>query len=427
MNYLGKNIKTPPTPENNFGPRNENFHLSYEQIPKDDYSQMDNGLIERDLYDLEENNFINHENSLAGPNNIFFDNDMANKEENIFQENDNFYKDGIMERDINSNVLQKYQHLEHIHIKTTTFQYDTINGKKIIIKNDLIKNKFQEKFNTTDFNIDDFKDMQFLRIKSVRRTNAEIEKTKQSSDPVPKKKKNIGRKKNDSKEVYPNEEKIHGKDEDGNIIKKLNSFYLESTRNWMNKSFVDDKLNFLNENENQKKKQNYFIKLEPQIINNQLKKEVRIEILDKKFRNIFHFYSISTLYKNYSDSYNKDLIEKIYKENNQPFVMYILELTFLEGLNYFNGQITDEGVIEYFKKKYNYDEGIILQFINHFDKFDKFFDKLFEKNKEKDQNDLFKYLAKISILSLNYKESFEDKSERKENKKNENNASDGDD
>ena len=273
MNYPEKNIKIPLIPENNLEPINENFHLSYEQSPKDDFSQMDNCLIKRDSNDLEENNFISHETSSAGPNNIFFDNDMANKEENIFQENENFYKDGIMERDINSNVLQKYQHLEHIHIKTTTFQYDTINGKKIIIKNDLIKNKFQEKFNTTDFNIDDFKDMQFLRIKSVRRTNAEIEKTKQTSDPGPKKKKNIGRKKKDSKEVYSNEEKIHGKDEDGNMIKKLNSSYLERIRNWMNKSFVDDKLNFLNENENQKKKQNYFIKLEPQIINNSSKRK----------------------------------------------------------------------------------------------------------------------------------------------------------
>ena len=161
--------------------------------------------------------------------------------------------------------------------------------------------------------------------------------------------------------------------------------------------------------------QNYFIKLEPKIINNNLKKEVRIEILDKTFRNIFYSHSISKLFKKDKESSNKDLIEKIYNENNQPFVMYILGLTFYEGLNYFNGQITDEGVIEYFKKKYNFDEEIILKFISHFEKFDKFFDKIFEENEGGDKNDLFKYLAETSILSLNYKESFLDKSERKEN------------
>ena len=106
--------------------------------------------------------------------------------------------------------------------------------------------------------------------------------------------------------------------------------------------------------------------------------------------------------------------------------MYILGLTFYEGLNYFNGQITDEGVIEYFKKKYNFDEEIILKFISHFEKFDKFFDKIFEENEGGDKSDLFKYLAKTSILSLNYKESFLDKSERKENKKNKNDESDSD-
>ena len=418
------NIKIPLTPENNFIPRNENFLLNYEKNPNYEYSQMENGRINKDLNDSEENIFISHENSLNGPDSIYFDNDIINKEENCDLEKDCFINNRSAERVIDSNALQKHQNLEIIHFRTTTYQYDTINGKKIITKNDLINNKFSEKFPTIEFNIEDIKEMQFIRIKNGRRTKDEIEKTKQSLNSEPKKKKKIGRQKKDFKEVYPNEEKIHGKDNDDNIIKKLNSTYLESIRIWLNKSFIDEELNFLNEKENVKKKQYYFVKLDPKIINNQIKKEVRIEILNKKFRNIFHSYSISSLYKKFSKSSNKDLIEKIYNENNQPFVMYILELTYLEGLNYFNGQITDQGIIEYFKKKYNYDEDIILKFINHFEKFDKFFDELFEKNKEKDKNELFKYMAKISILSLNYKESFECKHERKENNKNDDSDSD---
>ena len=426
MINLGNNTQIPLTPENNFNPGDENFHPNNEQNPNDVHYQMEIDRGNKDFNDSEENSCLSHEIPFIANNYIFFSVDNTNREEKFGQENDNNGNEGIIERDINSNILQKHQNLEYNHIKTTTFQCDTINGKKIIIKNDLMNKKFEEKFPKEEFVMDDFKDMQFVRKKNERRTNAEIEKTKQSSDPGPKLKKKIGRHKKDSKEVYPTEEKIHGKDRDDNIIKKLNSFYLESIRNWLNKSFVDEKLNFLEEKVNKKKMRNYFIKLEPKIINNSLKKEIRIEILDKTFRNIFYSYSTSPLFKNHSKSSNKDLIEKIYNENNQPFVMYILGLTFLEGLNYFNGQITDEGVIEYFKKKYNFDEEIILKFINRFEKFDKFFDKIFEENEGGDKNDLFKYLAKTSILSLNYKESFLYKSERKENKKNKNDESDSD-
>ena len=416
MIYLGNNIHLPLSPENNLNPGNEYFPPNNEQNLNDVYYQMETDRINKDFNDSEENNCISHEKPFIEPNDIFFPEDITNKEEKIGQENENIRKEGITERDINSNALQKYQNLDYIHIKTTTSQYDTINNKKIIIKNDLINKKFEEKFPKKEFVMDDFKEMQFLRKKNDRRTFAEIEKTKQSFDSGPKQKKKKGRHKKDSKEIFPTEEKIHGKHGDDNIIRKLNTFYLESIRNWLNKSFVDENFNFLEEEKNKKKMQNYFIKLEPKIINNNLKKEVRIEILDKTFRNIFYSHSISKLFKKDKESSNKDLIEKIYNENNQPFVMYILGLTFYEGLNYFNGQITDEGVIEYFKKKYNFDEEIILKFINNFEKFDKFFDKIFEENEGGDKNDLFKYLAKTSILSLNYKESFLDKSERKENK-----------
>lgn len=78
---------------------------------------------------------------------------------------------------------------------------------------------------------------------------------------------------------------------------------------------------------------------------------------------MFLSYPISLRFKNVSKSSNKDLIEKI-----------ILELTYYDGLNYYNGQITNESVIEYFKNNYNYDEETINKFINNFEKLDKFFD-----------------------------------------------------
>ena len=47
---------------------------------------------------------------------------------------------------------------------------------------------------------------------------------------------------------------------------------------------------------------------------------------------------------------NRELINKIYKEGKESFVIFILEMKFIEGLNFFNGQIKDEEIIAYFKK-----------------------------------------------------------------------------
>ena len=47
----------------------------------------------------------------------------------------------------------------------------------------MTNNIINEKFLTTEIDKDKVKNMQFLRIKNARRTNEEIEKTKQTSDP----------------------------------------------------------------------------------------------------------------------------------------------------------------------------------------------------------------------------------------------------
>ena len=141
-----------------------------------------------------------------------------------------------------------------------------------------------------------------------------------------------------------------------------------------------------------------------------------MKILDTKFRDIFYNNQLSSKYKNISPDNNKILINQIYTEKNQYFVIFILEMTFQEGLNYFNGQIQDEQVIIYFKKNYNFTDDLIYKFINNFGKIGKLHDKL---NKKKDKNDeeLKNYLIKINVLSLNYKTSFEKKYKRSENKK----------
>ena len=165
MINLGNNMQIPLTPENNFNPGDENFPPNNEQNLNDVYYQMETDRINKDFNDSEENNCISHEKPFIEPNDIYFPEDITNKEEKIGQENENIHKEGITERDINSNALQKYQNLDYVHIKTTTSQYDTINNKKIIIKNDLINKKFEEKFPKEEFVMDDLKEMQFLRKK----------------------------------------------------------------------------------------------------------------------------------------------------------------------------------------------------------------------------------------------------------------------
>ena len=400
-----------------FEEKMKNSPTNNENSPKNEENEVASYEI-RDFNDSSNNNFISNENSLFnGQDNINGENDIPNNED-ILNLNYLLEQNSKEKKFINANISQNNKNLDNIPFRSTTYQVETINGKQIITSNEMMKTIFLEKFGTAEIN-ETIQDLQMLKKKNKRRKKEEIEKTKESMEPTLKKKKTLGRRKNDSNDENSKDEKIHGKEEQGNIMKKINTSFMEKTRRWMNKSFVDKNLNFQNEKENKKKEQNYFLKLNPTIINNQNKKELRIETLGQKFKDIFSSYPISSLYKKQSESKNKDLINQIYTENNQPFVKYILELTFLDGLNYYNGQITDETVYNYFKKKYNFDEKIISQFINNFDKIGTLFDKLYEKEKGKNSDESLKnYFSKIKVLSLNYKESLETKFERKENKKN---------
>ena len=97
-------------------------------------------------------------------------------------------------------------------------------------------------------------------------------------------------------------------------------------------------------------------------------------------------------------------------------------MTFSKCLNYFNGQISDDSIIEDFKKNYNhdYDDKLIREFIYKFEKIDKFLRIEYIKHKKEgnDEKSTEEYLTRIRVLCLNYKEEFEKKSERSENKNN---------
>ena len=292
----------------------------------------------------------------------------------------------------------------------------TINGNQIITSNLIINNKKQELFNSTEINFDNLKKMQMLKQKRKRRKKAEVLKERNQKMHIEiKKEKRIGRLKKVSKgKVKAN----HSNDADDNIVKKINTALLESIRNWANSSFLDDTLKFQDKRFMEKHKKIFLAKLRPDLITNIVNKDFILRLINTKFKDIFSDYLISPKYKNSPPDNNKKLIKIIYKDNKQPFIRYILELTFLEGLNYFNGEISDETVKSYFNENFNYSEELINEFIGKFDKIGKFMDDFCKKSLKdgKNEEETKDYLNKFIVLCLNYKQSFEKKYKRTENK-----------
>ena len=334
-------------------------------------------------------------------------------ENNILQGNNKRAKNSITE------ILSDNRNIDNIQNKSTTCQ---INGKELIIGNQMTNGTFYDLYKNIEIKEETLKNLQMVKKKRRRRTKKEIELEKKSKVPEIKKEKKRGRKKQGETEDEKNEKK-HGKNGEDNISKKINTVIFESNINGMNKSFIKEKLDFEDIRLNKKYHRNYFLKLEPVLIINRIKKQIRIEILNSSFKEIFTKYPISPRYKKYSKSSNIDLIDKIYKENNQPFVKYMLDMTFLECLNFFAGKTSEENIINYFKENYNFDETVILKFINNFEKIGQFFTKQHEKYKKEGNSDaeIMEYLDIVTLVSLNYKELFEDKFDRN-NKKNANNT-----
>ena len=252
-----------------------------------------------------------------------------------------------------------------------------------------------------------------MRKKKNRRTKKEVEEEKKMKSKETKVIKKLGRKKLD-KETIINLKNEHTKFNDDNIIKKINSYFLEYCRNWLNNSFLNEKNEFENLKVRKRLKKNIFLKISPKIITTNLKKETVMSVMNKKLKDLFSN-KISVKYRKYSNDQNEKFIKQIYKDNNQPFVKFILELTFLELFNYFNGQSNGDNFRKYFSD-ININQNLVDQFLNNFNKIETFL--LTIKNKEKLSGELVQdYVQRISLLCLNYEESFKKKFNRSKNKK----------
>ena len=334
-------------------------------------------------------------------NNIFsIDNSSYSQEENHNNLNLPEINEGF---DFNQNKLT---------IPTT----ETIHGKTIITSSYLIDKNCIDKGIRRELNYENIKSLSLLNKKRRRRTNKEIENNKKNKDPPKPKVKQKGRRKKIESYDSQYENSTHNKFSQDNITKGINCQVINSSKDCMNNSFLDSSgKKFINYDKKKKinnEKENIFLKIDPNIITNNITKKDTLENIDKPLKEIFS-YPISKKYKNQPKNKNKILIDKILKENKQPFVSYILNMTFKDALDYYCGKITDETIINHFKDKY--DEKLIRQFIKNFKKIDCLIDELVEKEKDKKIRD--DYFERYKIICLNYKLLFEAKNNRKKKEK----------
>jgi hypothetical protein len=394
--------------------KNENF---YNESNKNEEQKIvstgENHNSNNLKFEKHEINYINENHLINGSNNIY------NNLEEIINEEKNSDNKNLINNDavlMNSDIFQDNNKIELLNLNRDTYNSQTINGKQIITTNEMISNKLQELFNNSEINMDKLKDMQMLKKKKKRRTKKEIERDKTLSQEEKKQDKKKGRIKKDSEENLKSNVN-HPKEADDNIVKKINTFYLEEIRKWLNKSFLDEnKTNFETLKSREKNKKGIFMRLSPELISNKIKKATILNIMNTKFKDLFYSNKISLKYKKKNPEINRELINKIYKEGKESFVIFILEMKFIEGLNFFNGLIQDEQIINYFKNNYKYSEELVKKFVGNFGKIGSLLDKLY-RNSDKDEAETKDYLTKINVLCLNYKESFENKYDRKENKK----------
>ena len=362
--------------------------------------------------------------------NTFFYNNDKNTNTNIYNLYSNDFFQNELTNKYNSKLLVSNEILvnegELIQVNSDNYieqndfkkTYDTskktvLNGKQITTNNEAISDAFNNMFHKTEINMDTIKDMDLTKKKKRRRTKSEVENEKKIKSKEIKTKLKLGRKgKNEIRE----EPSAHSKISDDNIIKKINSFFLEDVRNWLNNSFIDENGNFEKLKDRQKHKKCLFLKIGPKIFTTNLKKAVVLNIMDDIFKNIFSN-NISKKYTNPKIDDNQKLINELYNKNDQPFVLYILESKFIDIFNFFNGENNGANIKQHFLEK-NISEQKINEFLNNFEKVGNFLTKIKIKmeNINESNEKIQDYIGRIAVLCMNYKTYFENKYHRSENK-----------
>ena len=375
----------------------------------------------------ENNKSENSKNSFNPTTFIQSEFDVNNKKDYYNLNNHDFNNNPFQNKENNNIANNLYENLDindrHYYIQNNDIIKEnefsntiTLNNGKVIKPfNKMIVKSIFDLLKISEIDYDKLKDMQLLRNKRRRRTKREIEeeKTLKTEDKNKKKKKKGRRQKEELQNVEENNiDDIHSKKADDNIIKKINTNFLKNYIKWLNSSFLDEKGNFLPE-------KNKFLKIKP--IFDNLKKQKVTTLMATKFKDIL-INDISEKYKNLEGNPNKNLVEKIYSENKEYFVIFILELTFIDAFHIYNGEKSLDDFKILFLKEKKIEDKKIEEFYNNFNKVDLFLKKIYDdeiKNQPNADSDIKDYIIRICLLSSNYEIWFKRKFNRKPNKKHE--------
>jgi len=138
----------------------------------------------------------------------------------------------------------------------------------------------------------------------------EISKSTSTNNESFSNKKSRGRKK---KDVI--EKGNHTKFTDDNMMRKIKCHFFNHINNSLNNSLTDKKL--------------VFLKLD-NLINENLKRDYNMELMNKTIKDIYLNSKISNKYKNRKNDSNKELVERIYSENKETDTIKILEKEYIE-------------------------------------------------------------------------------------------------
>lgn len=146
----------------------------------------------------------------------------------------------------------------------------------------------------------------------------------------------------------------HNKFSNDNLTRKLKAKLFDAILNYINQSFIPIKFktsnNFV---DNINNKNQFFVKINQEIIKNINVKE-NLDLLNTKLKDIFSN-KVSKKNSSFGLNYNKNLINKIYKEKQQHKIISILEMNFFQCLEHFRGTKYYEelkGLEEYYKNMF---------------------------------------------------------------------------
>ena len=242
----------------------------------------------------------------------------------------------------------------------------SFNKIQVILKEDLnnIQNEANKTFDTekkliTDDNV--------LGKKRKKKVIYKVEKMTDKNNESFSKNKIRGRKKK-----YEIIKGNHTKFTEDNIMRKIKCHFFIHINKTLNQSLID--------------KKNYFYRLD-NYINENLKKDYNIKLMNLTLKEIYSTTNISHKYKKYENDINKKLIEKIYSEKNENEVMKILDKSYIETFNSLMENNIDNFCNEILKKDEK--NGLAKMDINN-------------------------YFNEIKNLCLNYENWFQNKRGRKE-------------